>query len=343
MSETFSLLVSSTESGEIHSFSMDSISGELNLLEIIKLHGSGNPTRGNIPLVLDHTNNFLYAHTRAEPFHITTFIRDLKSKKFIYQNQVQLIAPMAYLSLSLNGKFLLGASYDHAIFSVNNIFPDGKIETKNQKSISSPPKAHCIIVAPFGGFAYGTSVDADAILVFRFDEINGNLEELSSFRVQSRKNSGPRHLVFHPNLDCLYCINEHDGTLDVFGVERITGQLKLIQSLSLMPSDFVGNAMAADIHMTPDGNLIYASVRTTNTITGFQINQFTGLLVEINKFDVEKNPRGFAIDPLGNYLVCAGQESNSISVFKIELSTGNLLFQNCYSVGKRPSWIEISY
>ena len=65
----------------------------------------------------------------------------------------------------------------------------------------------------------------------------------------------------HPTLDALYCVNETSGTLAAFAVEPATTALQELQYEPLMPCDFRGIARAADVHITPDGNFIYASVR----------------------------------------------------------------------------------
>jgi 6-phosphogluconolactonase len=147
--------------------------------------------------------------------------------------------------------------------------------------------------------------------------------------------------VFHPQLAHLYCINEHDGSLAVLAVDQHSGALTKLQNTELMPPDFQGNALASDIHLTPDGSYLYASVRTTNSIYAFSVDKKTGFIVKKGVFEVEPNPRGFRIDPSGKFLVCAGQESNHIAVYKIVQETGELQFLERYPVGLRPSWIEI--
>ena len=340
-SNSFLLHVSSTQSREIHSFAMDAYTGKLTLIEAIKVPGTGEPTRGNIPLVWGQDKTVLYAHIRIEPFPLTAFSLDSLAKTLKPLETISMPAPMAYFSTGLSGKFLFGASYDGALVTVNQILPDGRLSAPCEQVLPTPPKAHCIIPASFDGFMYATSVDGDAILVYSLDRTTGRLNELEELRVKATNGSGPRHLVFHPQLDCLYCINEHNGSLSVYKADRCSGALERLQNLSLVPTGFAGNALASDIHITPDGSYIYASVRNTNTISGFRIDQIMGTLSAVGTFDAEKNPRGFAIDPKGRFLVCAGQETNHIAVYKLEPYTGRLMLVDRYPVGKRPGWIEI--
>ncbi|WP_233235101.1 beta-propeller fold lactonase family protein [Bordetella sp. LUAb4] len=113
--------------------------------------------------------------------------------------------------------------------------------------------------------------------------------------------SGPRHLVFHPTLDRLYCVNEHAGSVAAYSVDRATVALREVKYESLMPADFSGPAMGADIHLTPDGAFLYASVRKTDAITTFRLDAATGLMALVGALEVEDYPRGFAIN--GNFKV----------------------------------------
>ncbi len=334
--------VSSSESREIHAFLLDAQTGSLDLLEVVAVPGSGAPTRGNIPLAWSRDCKVLYAQVRTEPFPLSAFAIEPASGRLRLLESVALSAPMAYLSVTRDGRFLLAASYDGAVLTVNRIQADGRLCRPCLQTAPTPPKAHCIIEAPFGGYVYATTVDGEAILVYRLDETSGRLEEASPAAITTRPSSGPRHLVFHPTLDRLYCVNEFAGSVAAYSVDRASGALQELQYESLVPPGFSGRAMGADIHITPDGGFVYASVRKTSTISAFRIDTATGLLSHAGTFEVEASPRGFAIEPNGRFLICAGQESNRIGVFAIDPATGGLALVGRYAAGKRPSWIEIT-
>ncbi|UYO93561.1 lactonase family protein [Pollutimonas sp. M17] len=334
--------VSSTESREIHAFQLDPETGRMTLIEAIGVPGSGAPTRGNIPLTRSRDNKVLYAQVRIDPFPLSAFTIDPGSGRLTLLDSCLMPAPIAYLSTTLNGKFMLGASYDGALLTVNAIEPDGRLARPCRQTIPTSPKAHCIIEAPFGGLVYATTVDGDAILAYRLDPVSGRLEPTRSSVTYTQPGSGPRHLVFHPTLDRLYCINEHSGTLTSYSVDRASGALQALQDESLMPPDFSGNALAADIHLTPNAAFLYASIRKTNSIKVFKVDPLTGMISNTGAFTVDANPRGFAIEPNGRFLLCAGQETKRVTVYAIRSDTGALDPIAHYAVGKRPSWIEIS-
>lgn len=336
---SFLVHVSSSESREIHAFLLDSQTGALELIETIDVPGTGAPTRGNIPLAWSRDRKVLYAHVRIEPFPLSAFAVEPASGRLTLIKTVAMPAPMAYLSDTRDGRFLLGASYDGALLTVNSIDANGRISVPCLQTLPTPPKAHCIIEAPFGGIVYATSVDGDAILTYRLDQASGLLEAAAT--TPTRPGSGPRHLVFHPTLDRMYCVNEHAGSLAAYSVDRASGALEELQYESLVPSDFSGNALGADIHFTPDGAFVYASVRKTDSIVMFRVDAETGMLSRTGTLEVEDYPRGFAIDPDGQFLLCAGMKSNRLSVFAIDRATGGITLAGRYPVGKRPSWIEI--
>ncbi|SDD93598.1 6-phosphogluconolactonase [Cupriavidus sp. YR651] len=339
---SFLVHVSSSESREIHAFLLDAQTGSLELIEVVAVPGSGAPTRGNIPLTWGGDNKVLYAQVRTEPFPLSAFAFDPASGRLRLLESIDLPAPMAYLSVTRDGRFLLGASYDGALLTVNRIEADGCLSTPCQQTLPTPPKPHCIIEAPFGGFVYATSVDGETILVYRLDEASGRLEAAPPAAIPTRPGSGPRHMVFHPTLDRLYCVNEHAGSLAAYSVDRASGALQELQYESLVPPDFSDRAMGADIHLTPDGAFVYASVRKTHAIAAFRIDPGTGLMSHAGTFEVEAYPRGFAIEPTGRFLLCAGQESNRVAVYAIHPDTGGLSLVGRHAVGKRPSWIEIA-
>ncbi len=52
-------------------------------------------------------------------------------------------------------------------------------------------------------------------------------------------------------------------------------------------------------------------MRTTSTLHGYRIDPEKGTLIEIGKWQTEKTPRGFNIDPRGKFLLAVGLDSFS--------------------------------
>jgi len=321
---------------EIHSFDLDS-DGALKPVDIVVVPGGNGPSPSNLPLAFAPHRTRLYATLRMAPFPVASFAIDATSGKLTCRSTAPLPAPMAYISVSRNGRALMGASYKDGKIAVSEITL-GDVQAHAMQVLPTPPKAHCIIPGRAPGIVYATTVDGNAIMVFRQDAA-GHLTPTAQHMVGVRPGAGPRHLALHPTLDVLYCVNELGGTLTAFTIEE-DGALRELQYEALTPAGFQGSARAADLHVTSSGRFVYASVRNTNAIVGFTIDGRTGRLTMIGRFDVEKSPRAFSLDPKSRFLICAGQDENVVAVYAIDQTSGALTPRHRLAVAGNPSWVE---
>ena len=321
---------------EIHRFGLDAEDGTLKLLDVVAVPGGEEPSPSNLPLAFASDRTMLYATLRTPPYPVAAFAIEAATGRLTYRSSVNLPAPMAYIAAGRRS--LLAASYKKSLISVSAINADG-MPGPTVQVLDTPPKAHCI-VSGRGGFVYATTVDGNAIMVFRQDADTGRLTPADPHLIACRPGSGPRHLTLHPQLDVLYCVNELAGTIASFSIENESGTLLEMQYETLTPTGFAGNARAADLHITADGRFVYASVRNTNAIAAFRTEPLTGRLAPIARFDVEGSPRAFALDPSGRYLVCAGQTDNVVAVYAIDPDGGALTHRYRTAVPVNPSWVE---
>jgi len=327
-------------SREIHCFDLDADRGALTPIDIVTVPGGNEPSPSNMPMALAPGGTMLFAALRTPPFPVTTFAIDPTSGRLTCRGTAPLPAPMAYVSVAAGGSFLMGASYKEGKLSVSEIAADG-VKAPPVEVVTTPPKAHCIIPGRCQDVVvYATTVEGDAIMVFRLDTRTGWLAQAQPHLVACRPGSGPRHLALHPRLDVLYCVNELAGTVAAFAIENETGALSEMQYEALTPPGFTGNARAADLHVTADGRFAYASVRSTNSIAALRIDPGSGLLSPFGLFQAEASPRSFALDPYGRFLICAGQDENTVGVHAIDPQNGGLTPLHRYSVGSNPSWLE---
>ncbi|RYF62730.1 MAG: lactonase family protein, partial [Comamonadaceae bacterium] len=129
--------------------------------------------------------------------------------------------------------------------------------------------------------------------------------------------------------------------LHVLDYDAERGTLRDVQTVSTLPSGFTGKPWAADLHLSPDGRTLYASERTTSTLSSFRVNQTNGQLEPLGQVPTEKTPRGFAVDSSGKFLISTGQESHSVSVHPIDAATGLPGTPTRIPAGKNPNWVEI--
>src|SRR5947207_805408 len=78
--------------------------------------------------------------------------------------------------------------------------------------------------------------------------------------------AGSRHVRFHPRGTPVYVVGELDGAVHVFDYSAGNGRLTAKQSVSALPPGFQGTPAAADLHVTSDGQFLYASERTSSTL-----------------------------------------------------------------------------
>ncbi len=145
-------------------------------------------------------------------------------------------------------------------------------------------------------------------------------------KVKLAAGAGPRHLTTHPGSGSLYVVNELNNT--VTRVVHNEGVWKVKESITTLPSDFKGNSSCADIHVSEDGQFVYASNRGHNSIAIFKVED-NGQLKAIGHESVRgDHPRNFAISPDGEFLLVANKNTNNIVSFKRNKTSGLLSFVN---------------
>jgi 6-phosphogluconolactonase len=314
--------------------------GDLVVIETVAVPGPAKPG-GSLPLAISPEKHRLYAGLRNEPYTAVTFDIDAKTGKLKLVGPGPLADSMAYIAVDRTGRFLLSASYGGNKVTVNAIGPNGVVAAA-QQMVATEPNAHCIIVDPTNRYVLHTSLGGDVIYQQKFDAKAGKLTPNDPPTVSVKAKGGPRHLVFSPDKQFVYLINELDAAIYVFPWDAATGTLKKeTQVASALPKGFDGKPWAADIHLTPDGKLLYATERTSNTIAAFRVDPKTGALTSLGSTATEKQPRGFNIDPSGRYLLAVGQLSNSMTAYAIDKATGSLTKLSETAVGKNPNWVEI--
>lgn len=186
------------------------------------------------------------------------------------------------------------------------------------------PHAHAAVFGPKEKQLFVTDLGADRLYLYDFDRRNGSVVPAQQAYVALPPGSGPRHLEFHPNGKWMYLLNELSGTVAVFGYDK--GRLDSLQLISTLPEGYDQPFTAADIHVSPNGKFLYASVRdSSNTIAIFRIDEGKGSLTRIGQAStLGKTPRNFTIHPSGYWLLAANQNSDEIVIFRLDPATGLL-------------------
>ncbi len=232
-----------------------------------------------------------------------------------------------HIALDQTGEFVFVSNYLGGVVVVYKRKADGSLEKTQKISLDNPESsnAHSVTISANNKHAYIADLGNDKIRIFDFDSKKGALSTNEQAFLELEKGAGPRHISLSRDEKTAYCINELNSSVSVMAIKG-SGGLQNIQNISCIPEDFTAKNSAADIHLHPSGEFLYASNRGHNTIAAFKIEENSGKLEGLGYTSTQgKTPRNFAISPDGKYLYAANQDSNSISIFKIDPENGALI------------------
>jgi 6-phosphogluconolactonase len=185
------------------------------------------------------------------------------------------------------------------------------------------PHAHCTKFYK-DKFVYVVDLGIDEVGSYSIDKA-GELGEKTT-ALKADVSDGPRHLIFHPEKEISYVINEISNSIIVSNINQENGSFNSIQKVSTLPADFKGKSHCADIHMTADGKFLYASNRGHNSIAMFSVAE-NGTLEFLGTESVHGDwPRNIALSPDDRFLLVANQKSDNITVFGLDPASGKLSF-----------------
>lgn len=175
------------------------------------------------------------------------------------------------------------------------------------------PHVHCAAFTPDGKHLLFSEFSADALGML---DIRG---KVSNYRIAAQlpADFGPRHLLFNSAGDRLYVIGELSGDVAVFSYD--SSRLTLLHVVKADEADARG---AADIHLSPDGKFLYASLRLKNDgIAIFRV-QPDGSLEKCGYQLTGPHPRNFLVTE--NQVLVACRDNDSVEIYARNPKTGLL-------------------
>jgi 6-phosphogluconolactonase len=337
---TTCMYVASAGTSEIIVLALDQRTGDLTEIEKTAIPGIIKPG-GSIPMAVSPNRKFLYAGMRGEPLVVAAFAIDAGTGKLKHLGNGALADSMPYIVTDRTGRWLLSASYSGSKATVNPIGADGIVQAPKQV-LATPPSAHAILIDKSNKHVLVPSLGGDILNQFTFDAATGTLAPNTPAGTKTAEKAGPRHFRFSADEKFVYLLNELDATVYVFPYDAKSGTLaRQAQVVSAMPPGVQAKPWAAEIQLTPDGRFLYASERTTSTISAYKVDAASGMLTRVGTVPTEQQPRSFQIDPSGKYLYAVGEKSDSMTSYSIDAGTGALARLKQYPMGKNPNWIEI--
>ena len=332
--------VSNSGDGSITTVGMTSASEEPVFLQSIPI-AKGNVSGGlSTPMTVSPSRRHLYAAVRTAPLPITSFAIDACDGTLKLLGTARLPASTPYVVTDKTGRFLFSAANIGATVAVSAIDGEGRIARLAHQVIHIGHKLHCIAVDAANAHVYVSSTDDGIICQFEFDAASGRLAPGDPPFIALNAGGDPRHMVFSPDGHFLYVTTEAGGRVACFAVEPGSGRLTEQPDAAMMPSDFSGRPMTADIHLTSDGRFLYASERVLNTIVAYRVDQSSGALSLIEAVVTDGKPRAFAIAPDNSFMLVAGQDTGTMSAYEIDQETGKLTKGTQFYAGPQPNWIE---
>lgn len=240
--------------------------------------------------------------------------------------------------ISTNGKVVMTANYSSGNVTEFPIGEDGRLLPHDflyDTGMGGPdsvrqnlPHAHCALFNATGTELYVSEFSAD--VVTRYD-----VATRLGKRIQLPSDFGPRHIILNADESKAYVLGELSGNVAVID----TGSDSVIQTVC---ADSVHARGCADIHLSPDGKFLYASVRLQNDgIAIFKVNS-DGTLTCAGYQSTGIHPRNFNITPNGKFLLVACRDSGCIQIFRRDAKTGLLTDTGRTIILDKPVCIKFS-
>lgn len=193
--------------------------------------------------------------------------------------------------------------------------------TDRQKS----PHAHSSWFHPTKKEVISVDLGTNQLWFSTIDTMKNEFVFTSQKTLQMEVGAGPRHLTFHPAKNWIYVLNELNNTISL--VKEKEGNYFIDNSISMLPEGYAEYTNAADIHISKDGQFLYASNRGHNSIVMYKVHPENGTLGLIGFEPVlGKNPRNFSLSPDNKFLLVANQDTNNMVSFRRDEITGKLTF-----------------
>lgn len=242
----------------------------------------------------------------------------------------------AHVAVSPDGRSAFATNYGSGSLTSYQIDRSGRLSAPVSHFQYTPiddapahahPHAHQATPSPDGRWLLVNDLGSDRILIYHLDQSTGKLTPNSPAFWQGPLQSGPRHLVFHPNSRWVYNANELNSTVDLLLWNNDSGILTLEgRPVSTLPPGFPpGASTCSEILVTPDGRFLYVGNRGHDTIARFDINPATGAITLSQLAEYGgKIARHLTLDPTGRFLLVAAQSSGTIVVLPRDPTTGQL-------------------
>lgn len=305
---------------------------------------------GTGTFAVDAARSLVHCATKEPAPAVVTLALDHASGTLTEVGRRAVDDPLAYLALTRDGSFLLGASY-HGGWGA--VWPVAAGVVGEESSRVTHANLHCVVPDRAGRHAYWVSLGEDLVAQTALDA-DGVLTPLDPPTVAAPEGSGPRHLVLAASEDSAYLITEFSG--EVIRLERdpASGLLSPAESVSIVDPDaglahsrFGAEPLAehliwgADVHVGGFGSHLLATERTASTVAVVKLEPEGLLGGVVGMVATEAQPRGFAVSPDGRHVVVAGEGSGAVVLYGLS-EDGDLTERDHHETGAGANWVRFA-
>ena len=124
--------------------------------------------------------------------------------------------------------------------------------------------------SPDHKFVLSTDLGSDKMYSYQYTRSSAESVLTLQDSISLKPGSGPRHFIFSKDGKLIYLLQELDGSLSTLKFNA--GKFELLHETTVVANGFKENFTAADIHISPDNNFLYATNRKeANDISCFKI------------------------------------------------------------------------
>jgi len=291
---------------------------------------------GPAPLVMNPRKTRMFAGMRKS--NELVCMRIGKDASLSFSSRSSLPTDPCFLGMDHQGSHIFSAYYKAGQIAVHRWDEKNDAMTETQR-ITTEPNAHSVWLDSGDRYVYVPHTGPNKIYLYEFDSHTETLKARMPPWFVPEGHLEPRHLCFHPTLDCLYSVNEGSSTISVYDHDQEKGTIKCKQTISTLPAAGISGNMTAEIRISRDGRFLYASNRGHNSIACFTVDGGNGSLTFTNCTPAPAIPRSFAISQDSHFLYAAGQDSGELATFEINESSGCLKEASRMFVGNNPMWV----
>ena len=284
---------------------------------------ASNPTFFEI----DAKRRLLFAVNEIDQFEgkpggaVSAFAIDDTGRLTLINQRASMGTAPCHLVVANGGTHLVVTNCGDGSVAVLPVAADGQLGAATGQIAGG--KATCAGVDPAGRFVFVCEAANDRVLAFELDAVSGKLQPRPALTMKA--GSAPRQIVFRPDAQFAYVLNQKSSTITAFAYDAATGALKEVGAVSTLPEYFDGPNTAHDLRVHSSGKYLYASNMGHDSVVLFNIDKDKGTLSFVEEQGTGgRHPKEFGMQPSGGHMAISLPEANQVLASRIDESNGRL-------------------